>query len=99
MAYSRWGGSNWYSFYNCNGKLSLWTADKTTDWEADELKNITEQDIINHYECDADDAKEAMEYIGYFLEEYVPDHPEAIRYRKEEAEFLERLKKMEEEND
>ena len=99
MAYSRWGGSNWYSFYNCNGKLSLWTADKTTDWEADELKNITEQDIINHYECDVDDAKEAMKYIGFFLEDYVPNDPAVIAYYKEQVEFLSRLKKMEEEND
>ena len=97
MAYSRWGGSNWYSFYNCNGKLSLWhSLQKTTDWEAEDLKNITEQDIMNHYGCDADDAKEAMEYIGYFLEDYNPNDPQIIKYRKEEAEFLKKLKKMEE---
>lgn len=96
MSYSRWGGSDWYAFYNCNGKLSLWTHDKTTDWEADDLRDITEQDIMNHYGCDADNAKEAMEYIGYFLEDYVPNDPAVIEYRRQEAEFLESLKKMEE---
>jgi hypothetical protein len=99
MAYSRWGGSNWYAFYNCNGKLSLWAFEKTTDWEAEDLKDITEQDIMVYYGCGPSDAKEAMKYIGYFLEDYVPNDPAVIEYRRQEAEFLESLKKAEESND
>ena len=38
MSYSRWSNSSWYSFYNVNGRLSLWLdMEHTIDWEYDDL--------------------------------------------------------------
>ena len=76
MSYSRWSFSVWYSFWNASssGKkkndqvLSLWfSMDKTIDWEYDDLLEVTVKDIQKFYNCEIEDAKEAMTYINEFI--------------------------------
>ena len=80
MSYSRWSNSSWYSFYNVNGCLSLWySMDKTIDWSYEDLKDIMSQDpekiplfFMEVYKCTREEADEAIEYIGFFIEDYDP---------------------------
>lgn len=76
MSYSRWSFSVWYSFWNSasSGKkkndqvLSLWySMDKTIDWEYDDLLEVTVKDIQKFYNCEIEDAEEAMTYINEFI--------------------------------
>ena len=76
MSYSRWGYSVWYSFWNSasSGKskdeqvLSLWySLEKTIDWAYSDLVNITAEDIQRRYECEIEDAQEAMDYVNRFI--------------------------------
>jgi len=76
MSYSRWSFSVWYSFWNASssGKkkndqvLSLWfSMDKTIDWEYDDLLEVTVKDIQKFYNCEIEDAEEAMTYINEFI--------------------------------
>jgi hypothetical protein len=67
--------------------------DHTIDWEYSELKDIMSKDsekiplfFMAVYKCSEEDAREAMTYIGYYLEEYDPKDSE--EYNKEVAEFL-----------
>lgn len=93
MSYSRWGSSSWYSFYNVNGKLSLWyDMDHTIDWEHGELVEILKQDpekiplfFKEIYTCSIDEASEAITYIQRFMEDYDPK--DEVAY-KQEVEFL-----------
>ena len=81
MSYSRWSNSAWYSFYNVNGKLSLWyDMDHTIDWtegELLELMSLEQEEIVSilmeTYNCLGSDAIKAIEYIEQFLEEYDPE--------------------------
>jgi hypothetical protein len=80
MSYSRWSNSTWYSFYNVNGKLSLWLdMEHTIDWEHDELVEIMAQDpekiaefFKAIYTCSLSEAQEAITYIERYLEDYDP---------------------------
>ena len=76
MSYSRWSYSVWYTFWNSasSGKskdeqvLSLWySLEKTIDWAYSDLVDITAEDIQRRYECDIEDAQEAMTYIDRFI--------------------------------
>ena len=76
MSYSRWSYSVWYTFWNSANSgeskdeqvLSLWySMDKTIDWTYPELLNVTAEDIQRRYECDIEDAQEAMTYIDRFI--------------------------------
>jgi hypothetical protein len=76
VSYSRWSFSVWYTFWNGanSGKskdeqiLSLWySLDKTIDWPYSDLVNITAEDIQRRYECEIEDAEEAMTYIDRFI--------------------------------
>lgn len=94
MSYARWSNSCWYAFYNVNGKLSLWyDMDHTIDWEYEELKDIMSKDpekiplfFSAVYKCSEAEAKEAMTYIGYFIEDYDPSV--GVEYNKEVAELM-----------
>jgi len=76
MSYSRWSFSVWYSFWNSasSGKskddqvLSLWySMDKTIDWTYPELLDVTTEDVQRRYNCEIEDAEEAMDYIKKFI--------------------------------
>ena len=78
MSYSRWNYSVWYTFWNGanSGKskdeqiLSLWySMDKTIDWEYDDLLEVTAKDIQKCYNCEIEDAEEAMTYINEFIKD------------------------------
>ena len=78
MSYSRWNYSVWYTFWNGanSGKskdeqiLSLWySMDKTIDWEYDDLLEVTVKDIQKFYNCEIEDAEEAMTYINEFIKD------------------------------
>ena len=78
MSYSRWSFSVWYTFWNGanSGKskdeqiLSLWySIDKTIDWEYDDLLEVTAKDIQKCYNCEIEDAEEAMTYINRFIKD------------------------------
>ena len=78
MSYSRWSYSVWYTFWNSasSGKskdeqvLSLWySMDKTIDWEYDDLLEVTAKDIQKFYNCEIEDAEEAMIYINEFIKD------------------------------
>lgn len=75
MSYSRWSGSEWYSFYNSSSGpirdeqvLSLWYAGHASlrDWTYGELVDVTVADIIKEYDCSAIEAEEAFGYITSF---------------------------------
>ena len=78
MSYSRWNYSVWYTFWNgaSSGEskdeqiLSLWySMDKTIDWEYDDLLEVTAKDIQKCYNCEIEDAEEAMTYINEFIKD------------------------------
>ena len=78
MSYSRWGYSVWYTFWNSasSGKskdeqvLSLWfSMDKTIDWEYTDLLDVTAKDIQRRYNCEIEDAEEAMDYVNKFIKD------------------------------
>ena len=78
MSYSRWSFSVWYSFWNgsSSGKekndqvLSLWySMDKTVDWTYTDLLDVTAEDIQRRYNCEIEDAEEAMTYINRFIKD------------------------------
>ena len=101
MSYARWSNSSWYAFYNVNGRLSLWyDMDHIIDWEYSELQDIMAQDsekiplfFMAVYKCSEEDAREAMTYIRYYLQEYDPKDSE--EYNKEYKEFMTKLEQME----
>lgn len=101
MSYSRWGGSSWYSFYNVNGKLSLWyDMEHTIDWEYDELVEIMKQDpekiplfFKEIYTCSLDEAKEVIGYIKMFMEDYDPE--DEVEYKQEVELLLNKWEKKE----
>ena len=78
MSYSRWSFSVWYSFWNASssGKkkndqvLSLWfSMDKTIDWVYTDLLDVTAKDIQRRYNCEIEDAEEAMTYVNEFIKD------------------------------
>jgi hypothetical protein len=97
MSYARWSNSSWYAFYNVNGKLSLWyDMENTLDWEYEELTDIMKQDpekiplfFMEVYKCTEEEAKEALTYIGYFIEEYDPKAGD--EYNKELSDLMNKL--------
>jgi hypothetical protein len=103
MSYSRWGASQWYSFYNVNGKLSLWyDMEHTIDWEYDELVEIMQQDpekiplfFKEIYTCSIDEAKEAITYIKMFMEDYDPEDEAVVEYKQEVELLLNKWEKKE----
>jgi hypothetical protein len=104
MSYSRWSNSAWYSFYNVNGKLSLWyDMDHTIDLAHDELLELMSLDkeiiielLIAEYNCKETEAIEAIKYIEQFLEEYEPEVGE--EYNKEMTEFMAKLEDKKDES-
>jgi len=96
MSYARWSNSSWYAFYNVNGCLSLWyDMEHTIDIPYENALTLTKEDVIVMYECTEEEAEEAMNYVGYFLEDYDPK--DVAKYIKEEMETLDKL--MKEKND
>lgn len=106
MSYSRWSNSPWYSFYNVNGKLSLWyDLEHTIDWDYDELAEIMNAEIMKQdpekiplffkgvYTCSIDEANEAIGYIKKFMEEYDPE--DKVRYEQEVEQLLAKWEDME----
>lgn len=87
MSYSRWSYSVWYSFHNVmSGKtkgeqvLSLWfSLDKTFDWTYDDLVEFTARDVQRKYNCEIEDAEEAMTYINMFIEDVNEEFKENIK--------------------
>ena len=87
MSYSRWGGSAWYSFYNCSSGetrdtqvLSLWySMQHTIDWLYADLEDVTLEKIVEMYECTHAEAEEAMQYIAYFMQDVEEDYPDAMQ--------------------
>ena len=75
MSYSRWSNSDWYSFANINGRLSLWLAGggKTLDWTYEECQLLEVAVIMDIYGCSRDNAEEAMKYVGYYLSEFTAE--------------------------
>lgn len=72
MSYSRWSNSCWYAFYNVNGCLSLWyDLDHTIDLTYEECKTMTADNLIKIYNCSPQEATEALEYVGFFVDEYI----------------------------
>jgi len=76
VSYSRWSYSVWYTFWNSASSgeskdeqvLSLWySLEKTIDWAYSDLVDITAEDIQRRYECDIEDAQEAMDYVNRFI--------------------------------
>ena len=102
MSYSRWSNSSWYSFYNVNGRLSLWLdMEHTIDWEHDELVEIMAQDpakipkfFMAVYECTEAEALEAITYIKQYLEDYDPEVGK--EYENEVAEMMAKWKDQDE---
>jgi hypothetical protein len=102
MSYSRWSNSSWYSFYNVNGKLSLWyDMEHVIDWEYDDLIDIMSQDpakiplfFMEVYKCTEAEALEAMTYINMYLEDYDPDVVK--EYENEVAELMAKWKAADE---
>jgi hypothetical protein len=43
--------------------------DKTIDWEYDDLLEVTAKDIQKFYNCEIEDAEEAMIYINEFIKD------------------------------
>jgi hypothetical protein len=41
--------------------------EKTIDWAYSDLVNITAEDIQRRYECEIEDAQEAMDYVNRFI--------------------------------
>ena len=88
MSYSRWSYSVWYSFWNgaSSGKskdeqiLSLWfSMDKTIDWVYTDLLNITAKDIQRRYNCEIEDAEEAMDYVNKFIKDVDMEFKEIVK--------------------
>lgn len=102
MSYSRWSNSCWYSFYNVNGKLSLWyDMEHIIDWEYDELVEIMQQDpekiplfFKEVYTCSLDEANEAVEYIKMFIEDYDPDSEFVAEYKRDMELLMKKLEGM-----
>jgi len=100
MSYARWSNSSWYAFYNVNGKLSLWyDMDHTIDLEYEDLMEFKQYEdealitqLILMYECNREEAIEAIQYINMYLEDYDPKDGE--EYEKELAEFMDKLEKL-----
>jgi hypothetical protein len=77
MSYSRWGDSDWYTFWQdskCDTKedevLALWLSiDKTYNFNYKELTNFTSESIMELYDVSQELADEAMGYIKCFLED------------------------------
>jgi hypothetical protein len=93
MSYSRWSNSTWYTFYNINGCLSLWyDMEHTIDIPYEEALHVTKEDIIIMYGCTEEQAAEAMEYVGYFIEDYDPKVKE--EYELEYAQLMAALDEL-----
>jgi hypothetical protein len=67
----------------------------TIDIPYENALTLTKEDVIVMYECTEEEAEEAMNYVGYFLEDYDPK--DVAKYIKEEMETLDKL--MKEKND
>jgi hypothetical protein len=79
MSYARWSTSNWYAFDNVNGRFSLWHI------EHGPHPDLIYEDLRDHRDAgtltkmlrsiypgvNAEDVAEAIEIIGWVLEEAV----------------------------
>lgn len=83
MSYARWSNSAWYTFYNTSSGefredqvLSLWYSMNTCyEWTYEQLLDFNPEFLIKEYECNSDEASEAMEYIEEFLKDVEEDFP------------------------
>jgi hypothetical protein len=87
VSYSRWSFSVWYTFWNSasSGKskdeqvLSLWySLDKTIDWTYSDLVDVTVKDIQRCYNCEVEDAEEAMTYINGFIKDVNKEYESVV---------------------
>ena len=77
MSYSRWGYSDWYTFWQAsdadtkeNEKFALWLSiDKCQTFNYSELTEFTAETIMELYDVSQELADEAMGYIRCFLED------------------------------
>jgi hypothetical protein len=93
MSYSRWSNSSWYSFYNVNGKLSLWyDMDHCIDLEYEDALEITAEEIVAVYGCSPAEAAEALQYVAYFIDDYDPEVGK--EHKKEVAKLLDKWKEL-----
>lgn len=88
MAYSRWGSSDFYTFWQANSidgidsqTLAIWTADVMQSWSYKQLKELSQYDsecmiteFVVAYNCSRDDAKELIEYVEQFLNDVEEDY-------------------------
>jgi hypothetical protein len=87
MSYSRWSYSVWYSFWSANGAetkeeqiMSLWfSLDKTIDWTYSDLLNVTAEDIQRRYNCEIEDAQEAIDYVNMFIKDVDMEFKEVVK--------------------
>lgn len=94
MSYSRWSNSSWYSFYNVNGKLSLWyDMDHCIDIDYEDALTITAEEIVGVYGCSTEEATEALHYVACFIEDYDPEVGK--EHEKEMAAMLAKWKELE----
>jgi len=94
MSYSRWGYSSWYSFYNVNGRLSLWyDMDHCIDLEYEDALTITAEEIVAVYGCSLPEATEALQYVAQFIDDYDPEVGK--EHEKEVAELRAKWKDLE----
>ena len=86
MSYSRWGASTWYSFYNSTSEhkegqlFSLWYSLESKhikDWKYSELLELTVPDIQRYYDCNLNEAEEAMMYVKRFINDVDSDFKES----------------------
>ena len=77
MSYSRWGESEWYTFWQTSNadtkedeKFALWLSiDECHTFNYKELTNFTSESIMELYDVSQELADEAMGYIKRFLED------------------------------
>jgi len=77
MSYSRWGDSEWYTFWQTSNadtkedeKFALWLSiDECHTFDYNELTEFTSETIMELYDVSQEIADEAMGYIKCFLED------------------------------
>jgi len=58
----------------------LWfSLDKTIDWTYSDLLNITAEDIQRRYNCEIEDAQEAMDYVNMFIKDVDMEFKEVVK--------------------
>jgi uncharacterized protein (DUF433 family) len=53
--------------------------DHIIDWLYADLEDVTAEDIVEMYKCTHAEATEAMEIIGWFMDDVMEDYPDALQ--------------------